>query len=300
MKIIKWGLYSLLGVVFLLLIIITATYLITESHRNRVYDIQESSLLIDYSEESIENGRHIATIRGCTDCHGENLGGKVFIEDPIVGLFIASNLTTGVGGIGSEYTDEDYVKAIRHGVNKQNKSVIFMPSHEYNQIDSNDLASLIAYIRSLDPVDNELPSSKINLPFRLMYLLDSEIHLFPAQLIDHTLPVPESPLKRTPLELGSYVAATCTGCHGAGFSGGKIPGVPPHWPEASNLTPAGPLSSWTEADFLHAMRTGITPDGRELVNEFMPWQVFGSMTDEELQGLFTYLQSLTPAETGSR
>ncbi len=48
------------------------------------------------------------------------------------------------------------------------------------------------------------------------------------------------------------------------------------------------------------MRTGITPDGRELPNQYMPWRVFGQMTDEELQGLFVYLQSLPATETGNR
>jgi mono/diheme cytochrome c family protein len=107
-------------------------------------------------------------------------------------------------------------------------------------------------------------------------------------------------MNRTPIQLGEYVGATCTGCHGAGFSGGRIPGSPPDWPAATNLTRGGPLADWDEYEFITTMRTGITPDGRELQNQYMPWQVFGQMTDEELQGLFAYLKSLPPAETGNR
>ncbi len=300
MRIVKWGLKTIAVLILIMLIAASVVYLITESHRNRTYRVDVEPLKIDNSAESIELGKHVATIRGCIDCHGGNLEGAVFIKDPIVGQFIATNLTSGEGGIGSSYTDEDLIKAIRHGVNKQNKSVIFMPSHEYNQIDSKDLSSLIAYIRNLEPVDNELPDSKINLPYRLMYLLDSEIHLFPAKVIDHNLPVPEPVAERSPAELGKYLAATCTGCHGSGFSGGKIPGVPPDWPVATNLTPAGSMGNWTADDFLQTMRTGITPEGRELPKEYMPWQVFGTMTDEELQGLFAYFQSLPAKETGNR
>lgn len=300
MKILKWGALVLGILLVIIVILVTLGYLITEQHRNETYLIETEPIQISYDEETLATGRHVATIRGCIDCHGENLGGDVFIEDPVVGLLIASNLTTGRGGIGESYTDEDLVKAIRHGVNKDNKSVIFMPSHEYNQIDSNDLAALIAYIRSVEPVDNELPDTKIGLPFRMMYWLGGDIQLFPARLIDHSVPIPEPVLDRTPVELGKYVAATCTGCHGAGYSGGAIPGVPPDWPEASNITLNGPLGSWTEQDFLTAMRTGVTPDGRELRNEYMPWQVFGHMTDEELTGLFAYLQSVEPREFGNR
>lgn len=300
MKVLKWIAFAVGGAVLVFLILASLAYLITEQHRNQTYSIEPEPLQISYDEETLAIGRHVATIRGCIDCHGANLGGDVFIEDPVVGLLIASNLTTGRGGIDENYSDEDFVRAIRHGVNRDNKSVIFMPSHEYNLIDSKDLAALIAYIRRLDPVDNELPDTKIGLPFRMMYWLGGDIHLFPAMLIDHDIPVPEPVLNRTPVELGKYVAATCTGCHGAGFSGGKIPGVPPHWPVASNITMGGEMSVWTEEDFLTAMRTGITPDGRELINEFMPWQVFGHMTDDELSGLFAYLQTVEPRPDGSR
>lgn len=301
MKIVKWSIYSIGGLVLMAVIFLTVIYSISESHRNKIYDIPAEALSIPVNDETaIRNGEHVATIRGCIDCHGSKLEGGVFIEDPVVGLLIASNLTSGMGGIGSDYNNEDWVRAIRHGVRKDGKSVIFMPSHEYNQIDRKDLSDLIAYIKSLPPADNELPETRIGLPYRAMYLLSGDIHLFPARIIDHSLPIPEPVENRSPVELGEYLAATCTGCHGAGFSGGTIPGVPPNWPAATNLTSSGPLNSYSADDFINTMRTGVTPDGRELNNEFMPWGVFGKMTDDELAGLFNYLQSLPARETGSR
>lgn len=301
MKLLKWGAYTLAVLVLILTICLGIIYFVTESHRNAVYDISSETISIpENMEESLLNGKHVATIRGCVDCHGGNLEGDVFIEDPVVGLLIATNLTTGKGGIGSGYNNEDWVRAIRNGVKKDGKSVIFMPSHEYNQIDRKDLADLVAYIKSMPPADNELPETKIRLPYRAMYLLSGDIHLFPARIIDHSLPIPEPVENRSPVELGEYLAATCTGCHGSGFSGGTIPGVPPNWPVASNLTNNGPLNSYSQEDFIRTMRTGLTPDGRELINEFMPWGVFGEMTDDELAGLFSYLQTLPARETGSR
>ena len=59
-----------------------------------------------------------------------------------------------------------------------------------------------------------------------------------------------------------------------------------------NLTPGGDLGKWTEADFIQALRTGETPEGRRLDNEKMPWRSIGQLTDDELGALWLYLQSL--------
>jgi len=93
----------------------------------------------------------------------------------------------------------------------------------------------------------------------------------------------------------------CGICHRPGFSGGPIPGTPPEDPSALNLTPAGALQNWTFEEFLTAMRTGVTPSGRQLRDEFMPYQsIFGDMTYEESEAIWLYLQSLSPREYGNR
>jgi mono/diheme cytochrome c family protein len=292
MKIVKWLLYGFGILVLAVLILVAAVYLITEKHRNTTYDIAAETIDIEVNQEVLDHGKHVATVRGCVDCHGEKLGGRIFIEDPVVGLLPADNLTTGEGGIGDEYSDADMIRAIRHGVRKDGKSVVFMPSHEYNEIDSKDLGSLIAYIRSVEPVDNPLPETQINIPFRLIYLIGGKLHLFPARLIDHSKPIPEPVENRNPMELGKYLAVTCTGCHGGDYKGGPIPGVPPSWPESTDITSEGNLGRWTPEQFKEVMRTGITPEGREMNTQYMPWQTFGRMTDEELEGLYTYFSSL--------
>ena len=292
MKIVKWLLYGFGILVLAVLILVAAVYLITEKHRNTTYDIAAETIDIEVNQEVLDHGKHVATVRGCVDCHGEKLGGRIFIEDPVVGLLPADNLTTGEGGIGDEYSDADMIRAIRNGVRKDGKSVVFMPSHEYNQIDSKDLGSLIAYIRSVEPVDNPLPETQINIPFRMIYLFGGKLHLFPARLIDHSKPIPDPVENRNPMELGKYLAVTCTGCHGGDYKGGPIPGVPPSWPESTDITSEGNLGSWTPEQFKEVMRTGNTPEGREMNTQYMPWQTFGQMTDEELEGLYTYFSSL--------
>jgi hypothetical protein len=99
---------------------------------------------------------------------------------------------------------------------------------------------------------------------------------------------------------GRYLAdfAGCHGCHGFGLSGGKVAG-PPGLPPASNLTPLGAVASWSEADFVRLMRTGRRPDDSP-INDFMPWNTFRGMTDEELRAMWTYLRSVPPREFGHK
>jgi hypothetical protein len=66
-----------------------------------------------------------------------------------------------------------------------------------------------------------------------------------------------------------------------------------------SLTPAGNLADWSEADFIRTLRTGITPNGRELDPELMPWSTVGRLSDDEAKAIWLYLQSLPPVETES-
>ncbi len=265
MKFLKWISLAAFSVLLLLILLVFISYLITEHQRTAVYTIQVSSLHYDpEDEELLARGEHVATIRQCRDCHGANLGGKITYEDHITGLVVATNLITGKGGIGSGYSDKDFLRAIRHGVNNKGESVVFMPSDEYVQIDRNDLTALIAYIRSVPPVNNELPTSRIGLLARIGHILLPDVELFPRRFIDHSFSIPEPVAERSMMELGEYLSATCGGCHKPDFSGGRITGVPPDWPEAPDLTPDGPIGSWTEEEFFTAMRTGVTPAGHQM------------------------------------
>jgi hypothetical protein len=99
---------------------------------------------------------------------------------------------------------------------------------------------------------------------------------------------------------GRYLADVtgCHGCHGFGLSGGRVAG-PSSIPAAANLTPAGPLAAWTEADFVHALRVGRRPDG-SAIDEFMPWRAYAHMTDDELRALWRYLRGVPPKPSGHK
>jgi mono/diheme cytochrome c family protein len=300
-RLIKWGGIALGSVLILLAVAATVVYVTSNARFNRVYGVALSPVAIPADSASLATGRHLATIRGCVDCHGENLGGTVFIEEPPLGRLVASNLTSGEGGVGASYVDDDWVRAIRHGIRPDGKPLLFMPSYEYFPIDDTDLAALIAYLKTLPPVDNTLPASYVGPLGRILYLT-GELPLISAEIIDHEAPrMPAPPVGRT-AAYGQYLAVTCTGCHGEGFSGGKIPGTPPDWPPAMNITmdPETGIGNWSEEDFFAALRTGLRPDGTELTRPYMPWNITAQMTDVELGAIWEYLRTLPAKPEGNR
>lgn len=301
-KLLKWIGIVLGGLILLLLVLVGVVYAVSEARFNRTYAVTVKAVTIPTDPESILYGEHIASIRGCKGCHGDDLSGQALIENRmLVGVFSMSNLTGGAGSAVIDYTVEDWDRAIRHGIGPDGRPLLLMPSHEHYVMSDEDLGALLAYIQSLPPIDNELPEFELALLPRIMFLAGPMDFLVPAELIDHDEPRPAVPERGVTAEYGKYLAGLCSTCHGPGFSGGPVPGAPPDHPPALNLTPGGELIGWTFDDFLIAMRSGITPGGYQLNDEYMPYQtLFGDMTDDEWQAIWLYLQSLPPKEFGNR
>ena len=301
-KVLKW-----VGILFgvlagVIVIALIAVYFLSQSRLTRMYQLPEESVAIPSDAESIANGKHIFQFRGCEACHGENLEGKVYLDDPAVGKVISSNLTTGSGGVGGEMTDADWVRAIRHGVRPDSTGYLFMPSTEFYYLSDDDLGDVIAYIKSVPPVDNDLPVSSISFTGRMVMTLVKDITFIPAELIPHNDARPTAPEVGVTPEYGAYLTQSCHVCHGMTMSGGVIPGFPSSWPPAPNLTfgDGSVLLTWSEQDFITALRTGMTPTGVELRSEYMPWNSYKFMSDDELKAVWLYLQSLPKVAYGNR
>ena len=300
-KLLTWIAVAVGALIGFVLLTTAAVYVISEIRFNRTYDVQVEPVPVPDDPESISYGEHIASIRGCKACHGADLSGEIEFQDPMVGVIANANLTGGRGSEVADYTVEDWVRAIRHGIGPDGKPLLIMPSNQHYAMSDEDLGALLAYIRSLPPIDNELPELKLALLPRAMYVLGPMDFLVPAELIDHDAPRPIPPERGVTAEYGEYLAGLCSLCHGPGFSGGPIPGTPPDDPPALNLTPGGELAGWTFDDFLTAMRTGVTPGGHQLRDEYMPYEsLFGDMTDEEWEAIWLYLKTLPPKEYGNR
>ena len=272
-------------------------YAASEVRLRKEYQLVSVPLKVASGPALVERGRHVATAIGkCGDCHGADLGGKLFIDAGPIGKLYASNLTTGRGGVLGGYTDEQLELAIRHGVRPDGRGLLTMPSNEFYHLSDADLAAVIAYLRTVPPVDRELPASKVGPLGRGLYLA-GKLPLLAAEDIDHAAPRPVAPAPGVTVEYGEYLAKTggCTGCHQADLAGGHIPGTPPDFPSAANLTPAA-IGNWTEADFFRAMREGKRPNGTD-IDPFMPWQSARHMTDDEIRALWMYLKTVPPQAT---
>lgn len=289
---------SLVGLVLLLVLYV---FVSTQSRMNRVYDVNVVRLELPNDSLSLANGRHQAIIRGCFECHGANLGGALVLDDPAIGYVEAPNITGGRGSvITADFTTDDWVRAIRHGVGKNLRALPVMPSEEYWYMGDKDLGDLIAYLKTVPKVDHASRPFKAG-PVGRALVAFHKMPLFSAEVIDHEGPRPITPERGVTVEYGRYLGATCTGCHGHGLSGGPIPSGPPNWPPAMNITPdkATGIGNWSEADFVKTMRTGINPDNRPL-SPVMPFSQFGQMTDDELTALYMYLMSVPVRPEGNR
>ncbi len=291
-KVLKWVGIVLGGLIGLLIVVGLVIYIAGGARFNKKYDIQAEEVSIPTDAESIALGEYLVTTRGCMDCHGENLGGTVLLDDPALATLPAPNLTSGAGGIGGQMSDEQWVLAIRHGVGRDGHGLIIMPSAEYWYLSDRHLGAIIAYLKQAPPVDSSLPARRLG-PMGRLGILTGMLPPAMPDLIDHTGPRPPAPEPGVTVEYGEYVTRLCTGCHGP-----DLAGAPPDQPGGlpyPNLTPAGELGNWTEEDFITAMRTGVKPSGAELA-EAMPWRTIGQATDEELKAIWLYLESLPPIE----
>jgi mono/diheme cytochrome c family protein len=247
----------------------------------------------------IEQGRYLFATRGCADCHGKMGAGKTVINTDGL-LVISPNLTSGENSVTSRYSEADWVRAVRHGVKPDGRPLMIMPSEDYSRLSDADLSALISYIVALTPVHGTSATLQLGLPIRVLYGLGQINDA--ASKIDHSLqPQTPVPVAET-LQHGAYVAATCVGCHGPGLSGGRIPGGPPHWPAAANLTKGkdSALARYSDAaQFEQMMRSGMRPDGSK-ISTVMPFSSFSQMRQVDLRAMYLYLQSLPPRDAGQR
>jgi mono/diheme cytochrome c family protein len=279
----------------LLVLASVVLYLIGTSKLNKKFDVPVEAISMPADAQLVERGRHMAAILMCTRCHLDNMGGEVYFEVPGMLSIPTPNLTTGEGGIGAALSDKDLVRAIRHGVGSDGQALFLMPSKAFHYMSDEDLAAVIAYLKSLPPVNNPLPQRRVELMGRLM-MGAGMMPPFAADLIDHTAPPPSAPPRGVTVEYGQYLSHICTECHGPNLSGAPF-GPPGEEVLTPNLTPGGRLSAWSEQDFITAMRTGVTVLGQSM-NIEMPWKNFGQMTDDELKAVWMYLQSLPAMKMG--
>lgn len=295
-KMFKWisiGLGSLVGLILLVALVM---FFIGNARLNKTYDFPTSNIPLPTDEASLEFGKHRAEVL-CAGCHGPDLSGieNWFSAGPL-GTIDSANLTSGEGGFGRETTSvEDYVRAIRHGIDPEGKP-LFMPAVVSTaNLSDEDLAAIIAYVKSVPPVDH-ITHGRNFTPLTKIMLAAGMLGKLPVESVSHEIHI-TAPPKGVNKEYGEYMVDTndCRVCHGPKLNGGPFPD-PTITKISPNLTSGGELAAWTEEQFITTLRTGITPGGHNLDNEFMPWKDYSKFYDDELKAIWLYLHSL-PAES---
>lgn len=267
------------------------TYASTQPIFYRTYDIQPARLDLPSDPAALERGRHLAfAVAKCVLCHEEDMGGKVIWDNPL-GRFTAPNLTSGKGGVGGELTVDDYVRAVRHGVGRDRQPLFYMAAEFFYEMTDADLAALIAWVRSLPPVDRELPPFELRRASRKFWLQGNFPDLVHAHLVDHQAPHPGGPPPGVTVEYGRYLirVASCRACHGEELAGHPNQAYSRHAPP---LAAGSRVSLWTAQDFIRAMRTGDAPGGYKISPEYMNLEYTAQLTDDELTAMWMYLKSL--------
>lgn len=296
MKILKW-----IGIILgSLVVIITAIVFFqirkAENLMARTVDIKPVTMTIPEDSAALAIGKKWVTTL-CNDCHNTDLGGKVFIDDPTLGKIFTPNITKGEGGI-AYYSDLNWLGALRHGIAPTGRTLMIMPAHEFTFMRKEDIGGIIAYMKTVTPVDRVNGQTEFSAFAKILLSAGAfGESMFPYDVIDHQAEIPENTIDQSPVDRGAYLSLVigCQSCHGAALTGSTPPD--PNSPPAPNLTPAGNLANWSYDDFSNFIHSGKTKEGKTLDTKFMPWQAYSHLPEEELEAVFSYLKSLDALET---
>jgi hypothetical protein len=261
--------------------------------------------------ERLARGRYLANaVSGCMYCHSEHdwkapggpvveskLGaGQVFPIAGMPGTVVAPNITPDSATGAGTWSDDQLARAIREGIGHDGRTLFpLMPYEHFRSMSDEDLASVVVYLRSLQPVQNSLPKTEIVFPVK--YLIRNA----PQPV---TSPVPESS-STDPVRRGEYLVGIsgCSDCHtlarqgqpvsDLAFAGGFELKGPFGTVTSANITPdPSGISYYDENLFIRVIRTGKV--GARTLNPIMPWIAYQNMTDDDLKAEFAYLRTLKP------
>jgi mono/diheme cytochrome c family protein len=276
---------GVLGLLVLVVVAVGAVVLVAATRIGESHEVAGHFIPIPDDAASIAEGGRMAAYWGCTGCHERNAGGGIFFESPLGDRLVAPNLTR----IVREYNVRELERAIRHGVGRDGRSLVVMPSSMFTDMSDDDLGRVIAYLRSLPPVPDTLPGRRLAGMAHFFVFLDASA--LEAVRIDQEASHPTRPApvdatspREDSLALGEYLARTgCPECHGLDLRGRQDGAIP-------DLRIA---AAYTPEKFRTLMREGIALDGQErgLMTEIARGRV-DRLTDAELGSLHAYLRTL--------
>jgi mono/diheme cytochrome c family protein len=275
----------------------------------------------DSAKAVIARGDYLVhSVVNCVDCHstldtskfsapvvpGSEGGGGLALHEilpaDIPGKMWVPNITPHAL---KDWTDDEIARAIVRGVNKKGDTLFpLMPYHGLSRMAKEDVEAVIAYLRTLKPIENSFPARELFIPAAAF-----------GPLPDVDYKKNTKPDTSDKLKYGEYLTtiAHCTDCHtpmskekmpmmDKFMAGGQQFKLPAFEVTVSNITPdsATGIGTWTEEMFLAKFRTNSTPamlaskPGK--FNTLMPWSFYGAMTDNDLKAIYAYLRTIPPVK----
>ncbi|MEX2603273.1 MAG: c-type cytochrome [Gracilimonas sp.] len=315
-------LFIVLGIIIsIAILVVTAGLIYVSSALPEVGPAPD--IQIEKTAERIERGKHLANnVMVCMHCHTpqektkfahpikENMlgaGGVLFgvEKEGLPGDYYSPNLTPYHLG---EWTDGEIYRAITSGVSKDGRALFpIMPYPNYAKMNKEDIYALIAYLRTLEPIETKIPAPK---------------SYFPMNFIINTIPkkaelTSELPDTTNPVAWGKYLvnAASCMDCHTPKEQGADIPGMEfagsfefglddGSIVRTANITPdtITGIGLWTEQDFVSRFKAyadtsfQVEEISSGQFNTVMPWGNYAQMSEEELKAIYAYLKTVTPVK----
>lgn len=315
--------FKIVGIVLLIVVALAAigvSWLLLRKPAQRPASAQK----IEATPERLARGKYLVEhVSACVDCHSERtmayamprkpgregVGG--FVWDARIGFpgtLAAANITpdpeTGLG----QWTDGEIMRAIREGISRDGKALFpIMPYNHYRRMSDDDVAAVVAYLRTLKPQRWERPKKALNPPLNI-------IEKFIPKPLDSPVPAPN---RSNTVQYGEYLSqiAACHECHtpkddkgnpipGKDLAGGWEMHTPFFRVVTANITPHP--SNWmgraTKEEFIGRFRAfanidaSNAPQAEKGRNTLMPWLTYSGMTDEDLGALYDYLKTVPPVE----
>ena len=276
-------------------------------------------LKITATPEMIKRGEYLANhVCVCIDCHSQRdwskfsgpllegsqgKGGEAFTRElGFPGTFYARNITP--EHLGS-WTDGEILRAVTCGVDKDGKALFpVMMYPYYKNLDKDDAIAIVAYIRTLKPIKNDIKEDEADFPMNFI------LNTIPEKASYTTLPSRDNMV-----DYGKYLvnAGACAECHTNSIKGKKVEGMDFaggrefSFPDgkkiiSANITfdDATGIGYWTEETFVNKFKSFAdksklqdykSPKDYQTV---MPWNMYAGMDTVDLKAIFAYLQTLKP------
>ncbi len=255
-------------------------------------------------DTGVERGRYLVeTIAGCGNCHtplgpngplpGRHLAGGLVMDE---GVFraVTPNITpdpaTGIGG----WSDAQLVRAIREGIRPDGTLIgPPMPFAFYRGLADDDLAAMVAYLRTVPAVVSDTPPSTYSFPLPPAY--------------GPPVTSVKAPDRADKVAYGAYLAGPvghCMECHTPLLPNGQRDMARLGWGQAefrgpwgvsvsADLTP-NHLGQWSDAEIVRAITHGISRDGRQLFPP-MGFAYYAGVSQNDLGAIVAYLRTLPPS-----